>query len=129
MGQDFKAAATWFGKAAQRGDAHSQYSYGILLYQGKGVERNLEESARWITAAANQGYGPGQLALGERYITGAGMQVNILEAYKWLELAVRSGISQAKDLRDRVDAAMTPQQKEQAVKLVNEWQPSIAAAQ
>ena len=52
---DYKAAAQWFRKAADRGVADSQYNLGILYARGIGVEQNLAESFKWFSLAAAQG--------------------------------------------------------------------------
>ncbi len=33
----------------------ARYHYGIALYEGRGVERDLAESRRWLRAAADEG--------------------------------------------------------------------------
>ena len=52
---DYRAAAQWFRKAADRGVADSQYNLGILYARGIGVDQNLAESYKWFALAAQQG--------------------------------------------------------------------------
>src|SRR5262249_22179580 len=52
---DYKSAAQWFRKAADRGVADSQFNLGILYARGIGVEQNLAESFKWFSLAAAQG--------------------------------------------------------------------------
>jgi localization factor PodJL len=54
-GANYKSAAQWFRKAADRGVADSQYNLGILYARGIGVEQNLAESFKWFSLAAAQG--------------------------------------------------------------------------
>jgi localization factor PodJL len=54
-GANYKSAAQWFRKAADRGVADSQFNLGILYARGIGVEQNLAESYKWFTLAAAQG--------------------------------------------------------------------------
>ena len=54
-GADYKSAAQWFRKAADRGVADSQFNLGILYARGIGVEQNLAESFKWFSLAAAQG--------------------------------------------------------------------------
>jgi localization factor PodJL len=49
-GPNYKSAAHWFRKAAERGIADSQFNLGILYARGIGVEQNL-----WFSLAAAQG--------------------------------------------------------------------------
>jgi localization factor PodJL len=52
---NYKSAAQWFRKAAERGVADSQFNLGILYARGIGVEQNLAESFKWFSLAAAQG--------------------------------------------------------------------------
>jgi localization factor PodJL len=52
---DYKTAAQWFRKAADRGIADSQYNLGILYARGIGVEQNLPEAYKWFSLASAQG--------------------------------------------------------------------------
>ena len=52
---NYKSAAQWFRKAADRGVADSQFNLGILYARGIGVEQNLAESFKWFSLAAAQG--------------------------------------------------------------------------
>jgi localization factor PodJL len=54
-GANYKGAAQWFRKAADRGVADSQFNLGILYARGIGVEQNLAESFKWFSLAAAQG--------------------------------------------------------------------------
>jgi localization factor PodJL len=54
-GANYKSAAQWFRKAADRGVADSQFNLGILYARGIGVEQNLAESFKWFSLAAAQG--------------------------------------------------------------------------
>jgi localization factor PodJL len=54
-GADYKDAAQWFRKAADRGVADSQFNLGILYARGIGVEQNLAESFKWFSLATAQG--------------------------------------------------------------------------
>ena len=52
---DYRTAAQWFRRAADRGIADSQYNLAILYARGIGVEQNYAESYKWFMSAANQG--------------------------------------------------------------------------
>ena len=52
-------AVKWFRKAAEQGSVKAQYSLGMCLYEGNGVERtakNMEEGKHWLRKAAEQGF-------------------------------------------------------------------------
>ena len=50
------AAAQWFKKAAEQGDADSQFYVGAMLAVGSGVEQSYAEAAHWFKRAADQGH-------------------------------------------------------------------------
>jgi localization factor PodJL len=54
-GPNYKVAAQWFLKAAERGVGDSQFNLGILYARGIGVDQNLAESYKWFSLAAAQG--------------------------------------------------------------------------
>lgn len=43
-------------KAARLGNVRGEYAYGVELYKGKNVKRNVEEALRLLKLAANKGY-------------------------------------------------------------------------
>ena len=43
--------STWFIKAAEQGDAASQYNLGRMYVLGKGVVANMPEAKHWIKKA------------------------------------------------------------------------------
>lgn len=45
--RDFRAAAQWWHRGAEHGDADSMFEYGICLRDGEGVRRNYREAAEW----------------------------------------------------------------------------------
>ena len=51
-------------KKAERGDASSQNSLGVMYCRGEGVPQDYTEAVKWFTKAAKQGHRPAQQALG-----------------------------------------------------------------
>ncbi|MCQ2380638.1 MAG: hypothetical protein MJ025_06945 [Victivallaceae bacterium] len=49
-----KDAASYFAKAAGQGHAESQYELGVCYRDGKGVEKDVNESRKWFSLAAKQ---------------------------------------------------------------------------
>lgn len=69
--QDWREAATWFGKAARQGNAEAQYKLGVAFDRGAGVERSAGESQQYLQASADQGYIPSHVELaGQAYMAG-----------------------------------------------------------
>ena len=53
--RDTAAAALWFRKAAEQGDAGAQFQLAALYCTGTGVVRNLTEAVKWYRRSAEQG--------------------------------------------------------------------------
>jgi TPR repeat protein len=48
-------AAKWYRKAANQGEAKSQFTLGMIYEKGKGVKKDVAEAAKWYGKAAKQG--------------------------------------------------------------------------
>lgn len=53
----------------------------LLLYEGKGAQKDYAEAVKWYRKAAEQGDSLGQLGLGECYDFGHGVEKDYAEAY------------------------------------------------
>ena len=62
--QDIGLAVLWLEKAAENGDANSQYQLGGLFQKGLGVNRNNSTAIMWYRKAANQGHREARKRLG-----------------------------------------------------------------
>jgi len=51
-----KKAVKWFRKAAEQGDAESQYELARCYYYGFGINENMKEAEKWYREAAKQGH-------------------------------------------------------------------------
>jgi TPR repeat protein len=89
--KDYKKAAYWFKKAAEKGFAVSQYNLGLMYQQGKGLSQDDNLSFDWFLKAAEQGYGIAPYQLSQCYAFGRGIKCSINDEYKWLKKAVESG--------------------------------------
>ena len=54
--QDYKAAAKWYRKAADKGDPLGQLRIARLFSQGEGVSKNLKEAEKWYLRSASYDY-------------------------------------------------------------------------
>lgn len=61
--KDYLQAASWFRKAAEQGDALSEYALGLMYYGGLGVTQDYVQAIAWYRKAAKQGYSPAQIEL------------------------------------------------------------------
>jgi TPR repeat protein len=88
VAQDYRQAAEWYQKAADKGDIAGQLHLATLYRDGgKGFERDMAQAAEWYRKAGDQGDVGAQGMMGTLYSTGQGVEQNYAEAYYWLDLA------------------------------------------
>jgi len=51
---DKSVAFSYYRKAAEQGDADSQFMIGEMYQNGEGVEKDLKSAAEWLMKAASQ---------------------------------------------------------------------------
>ena len=56
--QDKEQAFFWLLKAAEQGDANSQYNVALMYGKGEGVKQDDASALEWMRKAAEQGYEP-----------------------------------------------------------------------
>ena len=109
-----RKAAMLMRQAAQADIAGAQADYGLLVYQGAGVERNIDEAATWFKRSAQGGDSEGQFLYAFTLAKGEGVPQNFEEAYYWLLKSGKSGVDDydtdrqvlRKRLEDNVDPAL-----------------------
>jgi TPR repeat protein len=52
-----KEAAKWLRRAAMQGHPNAEFSLGIAYAEGRGVERDPQQSLGWLRRAAEHGHG------------------------------------------------------------------------
>jgi TPR repeat protein len=82
---------TMLRRAADQGDARSQYRLGMMYDLGLGVPLDYAEAANWLRKAANQGDDRAQAVLAAFYERGRGVPLDYSEAVKWYRLAAEQG--------------------------------------
>ncbi len=120
--KDLVEAVKWFHKAAEQGNKDAQGFLGFAYFRGEGVKKNEVEAAKWLHLAADQGHAVSQQFLAFNYLNGQGVSKDLVEAYKWFKLADALTAQQQTTLESR----MTPEQVQEAHKLVREWKPKKA---
>jgi len=101
----FKEGAEWLMRAAQAGDAESQFNLGALYDNGMAVRADAAQRNAWWQKAAAQNYPPAQAALGEVYLNGDGVPADANQAAQYFRSAAQGGdggaaLSLARLLRD-----------------------------
>ena len=122
--KDYGEAAKWYGMAAGQDYTPAQRSLGDL-YKDR---RDYREAAKWYRLAADRGDASAQFSLASMYIDGQGVPKDDVLAYVWLNLAgVQTSLEPFRktisELRDTLEAMMTPQQIAEAQSLAREWKP------
>jgi len=56
VAKDLTQAVAWYRKAAEQGNAFSQFSLGFMYYNGFGVAKDDAEAVAWFQKAADQGF-------------------------------------------------------------------------
>ena len=93
--EEFADAVRAFRIAAEKGNAKAQFLLGACYYNGKGVERDVDEAVRWTRKAAEQGYVEAQCSLGCAYADGNGVDKDMAEAARWFRKAAKEGYAGA----------------------------------
>ena len=88
---DYKKAFYWYKKAADQGDAKSQYNLAIMYLNGYGIEMNKSKAVEYYRKSAEQGDSDSQLQLGIRYLNGEGVSQDLKLAKYWLNLSMKNG--------------------------------------
>jgi TPR repeat protein len=121
---DYAAAASWYGKAAERGNAFAQDRLAYQYANGLGVTQDYAAAATWYRKAADQGQPDAQTSLGFQYANGLGVPQDYVTAHMWFSLASAKGNRDAVRDRDRIATLMTPEQIAEAQKRAREWLPA-----
>ena len=90
LGKYDKAVEVW-RRAAESGDAESQYRLGECYHKGSGVKRYEPEAVNWYRKAAEQGHSEAQVILGKYLFEGKYTTKDETEAVKWWRKAAEQG--------------------------------------
>ena len=92
---DYKAAFSFYKKAAEQGSSAAQFNVGLLYSNGEGVLQDYAEAVRWYKLAAEQGDSDAQYSLGVMYRNGEGVLQDYAEAVRLYKLAAAQGEASA----------------------------------
>src|SRR5262249_21153944 len=129
--RDLEAAARWYRKAADAGNARAQNNLADLYLRGEGVEQNDATAFRLFQQAAQQGDTGARIKLGYMYSSGRGGKKDLKQAYAWITAATAAGDDRGRDLLQSIEPQLSRQQmseaKELARKLNAEGQEQLSA--
>ena len=94
VGKDEAAAARWFGKAADQGNADAQFILGEMYAAGR-VVKSEPEAVRLFRKAADQSHAAAQYNLGVMYASGRGVTLDSVVAGRWYRRAAEQGNADA----------------------------------
>ena len=95
---------------------------------GKGVDKDYEQAGYWFEKAADQGDSFAQGRLGYLYLAGLGVNKDTVKAYAWFKLATLNKNEEAGQELKRLEATISPQEKEAGEKFLQELQSKKLAA-
>ena len=118
--EDFdKAMKIWSANAA-KGDAHAQFSLGLVYDFGTYLKQDYKTAVFWYKRAAEQGLSYAQLALSFRFLLGEGVIEDYVYAHMWANIARANGEKGLDNHISYIQEKMTPSQLEKAQDLARE---------
>ena len=123
--RDPQLALKWIEKAAEQGYSEAQYALGAMHHGGRGALQSFPLAYKWFERAAQQNHSEAQFSLGVMYRNGQGIPVDKSKAYIWFNLAAAQGHERAREARDNVLPALTPDQVLAAQRAAQEWRPTV----
>lgn len=80
---EYKKAVNWYITAAANDSIEAQFQLGLLLAQGKGIEKNSQKAIWLMTGAADKARGEIKYQLAQLYSQGTIVDKNYSLAIKW----------------------------------------------
>lgn len=120
---NYEDAAREFTVLANSGDTHAEYYLGLLYEEGQGLEQDFQLARQWYLKAAGKADVDAAFSLGRLFSKGLGVAQDLPAAYMWFGRAARGGHYLGQQEQDKCAALMTPQQLEQAKRLVTNSPP------
>ena len=121
--RDPPLALKWIGRAAEQGYGEAQYTLGVMHHAGRGALQSFPLAFKWFELAAQQNHAEAQYSLGVLYRNGQGVAVDKSKSYVWFNLAASQGHERAREARDSLLPALSPEQVLAAQRMAQEWQP------
>jgi len=116
-------ALKWIQRAADQGYVDAQYALGAMHHGGRGALQSFPAAFKWFELAAQQNHADAQYSLGVMYRTGQGIPADKSKAYIWFNLSAAQGHPRAREARDSLLSALTPEQVLAAQQAAQRWRP------
>jgi len=108
----------WFTLATQYGLPAALVNLGNCYEVGKGVLQDFDKAGVYYAAGAKKRFGPAQFLLAQLFEQGKGTKQNLLYAYVNYSAAAANGVDSATKKRDELKAKLSPEQLQEATKLL-----------
>lgn len=109
---------------AEAGDPKAQASLGLKIINGAdGLRKNPQATERLWLRAAKQGHTIAQMNLGLLYSRSALGEKDPAKAYCWAKLSLQRGNQRAKQLVEKLEKDLTPEQIAEADAFVKAFKP------
>lgn len=122
--RDGPLALKWIQKAAEQGFGDAEYTLGAMHHAGRGALQSYPLAFKWFERAAQQNHAEAQYSLGVLYRNGQGVAIDKSKSYVWFNLAASQGHERAREARDSLLPALSPEQVLDAQRAAQEWQPA-----
>jgi len=88
---DKATGLSWLRKAAEKDDAHAQFSYAQALLHGTGTPEDDKGAVLWAKRSAKTDLAAAEVLLGYLYFAGRGVKANPHEGIVWTVKAAEQG--------------------------------------
>jgi len=88
--RNYSAAAAQWTKSVASGNTEAMNNLGYLLYNGYGVDKDIDRAIKLWRVASEAGQSESQWHLGRAYETGTGVERSLSKAYAWYLCAIQS---------------------------------------
>jgi TPR repeat protein len=95
VARNSKAAAFWYGQAAENGDPAAMFKYALMLMEGRYVERDRKKSEELMKKAADLGNGSAQFNYGQTLVADMPGEKGLKAAMPYYEKSAEQGIADA----------------------------------
>jgi TPR repeat protein len=123
VAQDDIEANKWFQRAAEQGDATSQFLLATAYVRGTGVAKDSAAAVHWFRLSAEGGVPAAQFNLGILYDRGQVVDIDPIQAYAWARIAASAGHPEANSLREILAAKLAPEQLAEAEAVAAAFKP------
>ncbi len=111
---DYERALKHLRQADSKSEFLSKHILGTFYFNGTGVDIDYAVAKKYFLESFRLGFGNAGAEICVMYVMGRGVQKDLVKAYAWMEAAAaKSGVVHPAtiDLRNRLNAALTPDQK------------------